>query len=82
MNSSLQKYDDISVQQQRKMLIDFSEFLLHYYLLSHFSHLKLESAVVEVASSKLNKELIKKFLCKDNKYDKQSLIFILFHTNP
>lgn len=64
------------------MLIDCSELLLHYYLLSHFSHLKLESAVVEVASSKLNKELIKKFLCKDNKYDKKSLIFILFHTNP
>ncbi|APR98640.1 hypothetical protein [Wolbachia endosymbiont of Folsomia candida] len=76
---ALQKH---AVQQQRKMLIDCSELLLNYYLLSHLSHSKLESAVVEVACFNLDKELIEKFLCKNNKHDKKSLIFVLFHTNP
>lgn len=80
--TSLQNHGDIPIQQQRKMLIDCSELLLNYYLLSHFNHSKLESAVVEVARFNLDKELIEKFLCKNNKYDKKSLIFALFDTNP
>lgn len=77
-----QKHDDISVQEQRKMLIGCSDSLFSYYLLSHFNHSKLESAVVEVARSILTEELITNFLCKNNKHDKKSLIFVLFHSDP
>lgn len=77
-----QKHDDISVQEQRKMLIGYSDSLFSYYLLSHFNHSKLESAVVEVARSVLTEELITNFLCKNNKHDKKSLIFVLFHSDP
>ncbi|BET29058.1 MULTISPECIES: hypothetical protein [Wolbachia] len=77
-----QKHDDISVQEQRKMLIGCSDSLFNYYLLSHFNHSKLESAVVEVARSVLAEELIANFLCKNNKHDKKSLVFALFHSDP
>lgn len=78
----LWKCDDFSVQQKRKMLMDCSDSLFNYYLLSHFNHSKFESAVVEVAKSALNEALMAQFLCRNHKYDKKSLIFVLFHHDP
>lgn len=74
--------DDIPLQQKRAILTDCSDSLLNYYLLSCFNYSKLHSAVVEVAKSTLNEELIAQFLCKNNKHDKKSLIFVMFHHNP
>ncbi|WP_395461639.1 hypothetical protein [Wolbachia endosymbiont (group A) of Therophilus tumidulus] len=75
----LWKHDDIPTQQKRKMLTDVSESLLNYYLVSHFSNSKSELAITEVAKPILNSEL---YLLQNNKYDRKSLLFTLFITDP
>ncbi len=77
----LWKCDYLSTQQKRKMLINISESLFHYYLINCFSRAKLETTVVEVAQSVLAQDLLKSFLLQNNKYDRKSLLFILFVTN-
>ncbi|GFR25811.1 putative phage related protein [Trichonephila clavata] len=75
----LWKHDDIPTQQKRKMLTDVSESLLNYYLVSRFSNSKSELAITEVAKPVLNSEL---YLLQNNKYDRKSLLFTLFITDP
>lgn len=74
----LWKYDDISVQQKRKMLINISESLFIYYLISYFSRAKLDSVTIEVAKPVLNEDVIETFLLSD----KKSILFTLFTIDP
>jgi hypothetical protein len=75
-------YDDRSTQQKRKILASYSDSLFNYYLISYFDRTRLEPAVSEIARSVLTQELISPYLIKNNiKYDKKSLLFLLFHTN-
>lgn len=63
-------YDYRSVQQKRKFLIDSNlDYLPNYYLISYFSRLKSDSAIIEIA---------KPILSGDVKYDKKSILFTLF----
>lgn len=75
-------YDDRSTQQKRKMLASYSGSLFNYYLISYFDRTKLEATVSEVARFALTQELMRSYLIKNNtKYDKRSLLFLLFHIN-
>ncbi|XGA08494.1 MAG: hypothetical protein U0X86_000737 [Wolbachia endosymbiont of Xenopsylla cheopis] len=76
------QYDDASVQQKRKILINIYDALFDYYLIDRFGCTKSELAIVEVAKSVLHKDIIESLLLQNNKYDKKSLLFILFHDNP
>lgn len=73
---------DLSAQQKRKALADFPLELLNYFLVHHFNHTKLAIAVIEIASIVLTPELIMSLLVKDGKYDKKSLLFVLFNADP
>ncbi|WP_237342894.1 hypothetical protein [Wolbachia endosymbiont of Folsomia candida] len=73
-------YDSRSVQQKRKILIDSdSDCLPNYYLVSHFSRLKSDLAIIEVAKPALT---IESFLLNNNKCDKKSILFTLFIIDP
>lgn len=75
-------YDNISTQQKRRMLANCSHSLFNYYLLSYFDRTRLEHSVSEIARSALHQELMTPYLIKNNsKYDKKSLLFLLFHTD-
>ncbi len=75
-------YDDRSTQQKRKILASYSDSLFNYYLISYFDRTKLEATVSEVARFALTQELMRSYLIKNNtKYDKRSLLFLLFHIN-
>ncbi|WP_339048025.1 hypothetical protein [Candidatus Mesenet endosymbiont of Phosphuga atrata] len=74
-------HDGRSAEQKRNILNGGFDFLFRYYLVSYFSHAKSELAVVEVARSILDKDLMEIFLLKDKKYDKKSLLLTLFVTN-
>lgn len=75
-------YDDRSTQQKRKILASYSDSLFNYYLISHFDRTKLEATVSEVARFALTEKLMRSYLIKNNtKYDKRSLLFLLFHIN-
>lgn len=75
-----ENYDDTSIQYKRKVVADHLDSLVIYYLISCFERAKLEATVSEIARSVLNDELMKSYLVKaDNKYDKKSLLFLLFH---
>ncbi len=75
-------YDDRSTQQKRKILTSYSDSLFNYYLISYFDRTKLEATVSEVARFALTQELMRSYLIKNNtKYDKRSLLFLLFHIN-
>jgi hypothetical protein len=75
-------YDDTSTQQKRKILTNCSDSLFQYYLISYFDRAKLETAVSEVARFAITQELMASYLIKNNtKYDKKSLLFLLFHIN-
>ncbi|WP_353277991.1 hypothetical protein [Wolbachia endosymbiont (group B) of Longitarsus flavicornis] len=75
-------YDDRSTQQKRKILTSYSDSLFDYYLISYFDRTKLEATVSEVARFALTEKLMRSYLVKNNtKYDKRSLLFLLFHIN-
>ncbi len=78
----LWKHDDIPIQQKRKMLINISESLFNYYLVSRFSHSKSDLAIIEVAKLILSEDLIESFLLSGKKCDKKSILFTLFTINP
>lgn len=75
-------YDDTSVQYKRKVIASHSDSLVTYYLITCFDRAKLEVTISEIARSALTAELMKSYLVKNNnKYDKKSLLFLLFHTD-
>ncbi|GHM58792.1 MAG: hypothetical protein sGL2_09420 [Candidatus Mesenet longicola] len=76
------QYDDVSVQQKRKILTNIYDTLFDCYLVDRFGCTKSESAIVEVAKSVLHQDIIESLLLQNNKYDKKSLLFILFHDDP
>jgi hypothetical protein len=73
---------ELSVQQMRKTLTDFSEELINYFLVHHFNHAKLEAAITEIAKPVLSAETMAKLLVKDDKYDKKGMLFALFKADP
>ncbi len=69
-----------AVQYKRKVIANYSDSLVTYYLITCFDRAKLEVTVSEIARSALTTELMKSYLVKNNnKYDKKSLLFLLFH---
>lgn len=75
-------YDNTSVQYKRKVIANYSDSLVTYYLITCFDRAKLEVTVSEIARSALTTELMKSYLVKNNnKYDKKSLLFLLFHAD-
>lgn len=77
-----ESYDNTSVQYKRKVIANYSDSLVTYYLITCFDRAKLEVTVSEIARSALTTELMKSYLVKNNnKYDKKSLLFLLFHAD-
>ncbi|WP_065106763.1 hypothetical protein [Wolbachia endosymbiont of Nomada ferruginata] len=77
-----QDYDNTSIQYKRKVIAKHLDSLVIYYLISCFERAKLEATVSEIARSALTEELMKSYLLKgNNKYDKKSLLFLLFHVD-
>ncbi|MDN5248197.1 MAG: hypothetical protein QWI36_03620 [Wolbachia endosymbiont of Tyrophagus putrescentiae] len=77
-----ENYDNTSVQYKRKVIANHSDSLVTYYLITCFDRAKLEVTVSEIARSALTKELMKSYLIKNNnKHDKKSLLFLLFHVD-
>ncbi|WP_339045297.1 hypothetical protein [Candidatus Mesenet endosymbiont of Agriotes lineatus] len=75
-------HNNMSVQQKRKIIANGSDVLFNYYLISYFDRTKLESAISEVARLAITQKLMELYLIKNNtKYDKRSLLFLLFQTN-
>lgn len=75
-----QNYDNTSVQYKRKVIANHLDSLVIYYLISCFEFSKLEATVSEIARSALTEQLMQSYLLKSsNKYDKKSLLFLLFH---
>ncbi|WP_342068453.1 hypothetical protein [Wolbachia endosymbiont (group B) of Melanargia galathea] len=74
------EYDNISVQYKRKVITHHLDSLVVYYLISCFEFAKLEATISEIARSTLTEQLMQSYLLKSgNKYDKKSLLFLLFH---
>jgi len=67
---------------ERQALINVSDSLFSYYLVSCFSFAKLDSAIVEVAKLTLGESLTESFSLVNNKYDKKSILFTLFTIDP
>ncbi|WP_254229476.1 hypothetical protein [Wolbachia pipientis] len=73
-------YDNISIQYKRKVITHHLDSLVVYYLISCFEFAKLEATISEIARSTLTEQLMQSYLLKSsNKYDKKSLLFLLFH---
>lgn len=64
------------------MIAKHSDSLVIYYLISCFERAKLEATVIKFARSALTEKIMKSYLLKgNNKYDKKSLLFLLFHAD-